>query len=132
MNHPFIRRVVIRNYKSIAYCNICCVVPHRFAPMAIVISLAWREYETWFVTAAPSLAGHHGLPADLQPPPAPDTIRGAKKWLGQRMANGYDPVTHQLSFSKLFDLGQARTNRSFDRLCRIVEGLLGQPAESVS
>ncbi|HEY4175071.1 MAG TPA: DUF4276 family protein [Rhodopila sp.] len=92
----------------------------------IIVSLAWREYETWFITAAQSLAGRHGLPPDLQPPPAPDGIRGAKEWLGQKMASGYDPITHQLNFTKLFDLGQARANRSFERLCRIIESLSKQ------
>ncbi len=51
----------------------------------ILVALAWREYETWFVTAASSLAGRHGLPVDLQPPPAPESVRGAQEWLGGRM-----------------------------------------------
>ena len=29
----------------------------------ILVGLAWREYETWLVSAVRSLAGQHGLPA---------------------------------------------------------------------
>ncbi len=90
----------------------------------VLVSLAWREYETWFLTAARSLSGHAGLPATLEPPPAPDGIRGAKEWLGQHMSDRYDPITHQIAFTRLFDLEQARANRSFDRLYRRVEELL--------
>ncbi len=94
----------------------------------VLVALAWREYETWLVTAARSLAGFQGLPADLQPPPAPDAIRGAKEWFGDRMPHRYDPVTHQVAFTKRFDLALARTNRSFDRLCRKLEAMLRVPA----
>ena len=91
-----------------------------------LISLAWREYETWFITAARSLRNKHGLPSDIEPPLNPDGIRGAKEWLGERMAGRYDPITHQAAFTKLFDLGQARENPSFDRLFRKIEIFLQQ------
>jgi hypothetical protein len=79
------------------------------------VVLARREYETWFITAAPSLRGRRGLPQDLDTPPAAERIRDAKGWLGARMNVPYDPVIHQLEFTKEFDLEQARANRSFDR-----------------
>lgn len=94
----------------------------------IFISLAWREYETWFITAARSLRGYRGIPADVEPPPNPERIRGAKEWLGDRMAERYDPITHQELFTKVFDLDQARANRSFDRLFRRVEEFLRKDA----
>ena len=100
------------------------------ADVPVLVSLAWREYETWFLTAARSLSGHAGLPASLEPPPTPDGIRGAKEWLGQRMSDQYDPITPQLDFTKLFDLEQARANRSFDRLYRRVEDLLKNRASA--
>jgi hypothetical protein len=90
----------------------------------ILVALARREYETWFVTAASSLAGRHGLPDDLRSPPAPESIRGAKEWLGARMPQRYDPITHQAVFTKLFDLRQACANQSFDRLYRKPEAML--------
>jgi hypothetical protein len=82
-----------------------------------LIALNYREYETWFLAAAHSLRGRRGLPADLEAPPNPETIRGAKEWLGRRMETPYDPIIHQTEFSRAINLGQARTNASFDRLC---------------
>lgn len=92
----------------------------------ILVSLAWREFETWFLTAAASLAGKHGLPDDLTAPPDPEGIRAAKEWLGDRMPHGYDPIIHQAAFTKLMDTQQARRNRSFDRLYRKVGSMLAQ------
>jgi hypothetical protein len=94
------------------------------ANVDITVVLAYREFETWFVAAARSLQGLRGLPRDLEPPPDPLGIRDAKGWLGKRMDGAYDPVVHQLEFTRAFDLDQARTNRSFDRLYRRVHGFL--------
>jgi len=45
------------------------------------------------------------------------------------MAFGYDPVIHQLEFSRKFDLDEARANPSFarfcQRICRLLEGSHG-------
>ena len=96
----------------------------------ILVGLAWREYETWLVSAVRSLAGQHGLPAEIEPPPDPEGIRGAKEWLGDRMSYGYDPITHQAAFTRLFDLEQARTVSSFERFYRRVESLINARAGS--
>ena len=87
------------------------------ADVRILVVLSYREYETWFITAARSLRGKRGLPADLEPPANPEAIRGAKEWLSERMATSYDPIIHQAEFSRTIDIGQARGNPSFDRLC---------------
>src|SRR6266478_9694257 len=55
----------------------------------ILVALAHREYETWFLAAARSLRGAGGLPADLDPPAAPESIRDAKGWLSARMPVAY-------------------------------------------
>lgn len=83
---------------------------------SIVVALASREYETWFMAAAYSLRGLEGLPVDLVPPPAPELTRDAKGWLGARMPGGYDPIAHQLAFTRSFDMAAARGVSSFDRL----------------
>ena len=90
----------------------------------ILVALAHREYETWFLTAARSLRGLRGLPEDLDPPPVAEGIRDAKGWLGARMNDAYDPITHQLEFTKQFELKQARANQSFDRLCNWIHHFL--------
>jgi len=86
----------------------------------MVVALAYREYETWFVTAARSLAGCRGLPLDLVAPENPEAYRDAKGWLGQRMPSGYDPVVDQASFTSTFSLCEAAKNPSFRRLLRRV------------
>ena len=80
------------------------------------VVLAYREYETWFLAAAESLRGRSGLPEDLNPPPDAEAIRGAKEWLGQRMATPYDPIIHQAAFTTHFDMTQASAIPSFLRL----------------
>jgi Domain of unknown function (DUF4276) len=94
------------------------------ADVDIAVVLAYREFETWFLAAAPSLRGVRGLPRDLEAPPDPLGIRNAKGWLGERMDGAYDPVIHQLEFTRAFDISQARSNQSFDRLYRRVHGFL--------
>jgi hypothetical protein len=95
--------------------------------VAMFVALAYREYETWFLTAARSLRGAAGLPDDLDPPSNPDALRSAKGWLSARMPDGYDPIRHQLPFTRRMDLAQARSAQSFDRLYRHVAQLLTLP-----
>lgn len=92
--------------------------------VAVIVALAYREYETWFLTSARSLRGVRGLPPNLEPPPVPEVIRDAKGWLGARMRSGYDPIVHQLEFSRKFDLEEAQANPSFKRLYRCVGKVL--------
>jgi hypothetical protein len=94
-------------------------------PSAVVV--ANREYEAWFLAAAESLRGHRGLAGDLSPPPAPETISGAKEWLTRHMPTGqpYAPVRHQASFSAVMDLQLARQRApSFDKLSRDIRRLM--------
>jgi hypothetical protein len=93
----------------------------------MLVALSYREYETWFVTAARSLRGVRGVPMDLEPPTDPEAIRGAKEWLGQRMTAPYDPIIHQAEFSRAIDLDQARANTSFERLCTHLTALMPPP-----
>lgn len=91
-------------------------------PIGVV--LAVREYEAWLLASASSLCSKRGLPADLEPPPAPEAIRDAKGWLGQRMPRGYSPTTDQPALTGLFDLELARSSPSFDKLIRELTRLL--------
>lgn len=81
-----------------------------------LVSLAYREFETWFIAAADSLRGKFGLPEDLLRPERFESIRDAKGWLGKHMPNGYDPLRHQHLMAKAIDLDQARSAKSLDRL----------------
>ena len=81
-----------------------------------VVCLAYREFETWFMFAAASLAGKCGLPADLLPPSNPESHRDAKGWFGHQMTNGYLETEHQVALTALFDLQSALKSKSFKRL----------------
>jgi len=95
--------------------------------VGVIVALAYREYETWFLTAARSLRGLRGLPDDLDPPQLPEAIRDAKGWLGRRMTSGYDPVTHQLEFTRKFDLDEAHANPSFSHFFHHIREFLEGP-----
>ncbi|TMR09928.1 DUF4276 family protein [Nonomuraea turkmeniaca] len=99
---------------------------HRPGLRAAVV-LAHREYEAWFLAAAPSLSGHGGLNDDLHVPPEPEGVRGCKEWLSKHRPRHlpYDPVDHQAGLSATFDLAMARKNSpSFDKFWRDVEFLI--------
>jgi hypothetical protein len=94
-----------------------------------VVSLANREYESWFVAAAASLAGKRGLRQDLEAPVDPESIRGAKEWLTKQMPprRTYAPTVHQAAFSQVFDLQEAaRNSPSFRRFVDRLAALTGE------
>lgn len=93
------------------------------ADIPFIVALAHREYESWFLAAAQSLAGLHGLPHDLELP-SNIFVRGAWEWFAHRMNTRYHKKTHQLAFTRAFDLEQARTNPSFDRFYRRIHEFL--------
>lgn len=94
-------------------------------PVSVV--LAKREFEAWYLAAAPSLAGHCGLGV-VQAPADPEQIRGAKEWLSDRRTDGgkYSPTVDQAPLASCFDMKMARAGSpSFNKFCREVEVLLG-------
>jgi uncharacterized protein DUF4276 len=90
------------------------------------VVLAHQEAETWFLAAAKSLSGHRGLPQNLEPPPDPAAIRGAKEWLSHQMrgSHPYSETLDQPAFAAIMNLEEARSNDSFDKLWREVTRLL--------
>ena len=95
------------------------------------VVLAKMEFEAWFLAAAMSLRGSHGLADDLYPPHGPEDIRDAKGWLSQHMGlNGrYLETTHQASFTAIFNIQSARERSpSFDKLYRDVYSMLDRLA----
>jgi hypothetical protein len=92
----------------------------------VAVVLANREFEAWFLAAAPSLAGRRGLPEGLESPPDPEAIAGAKEWLGHRMPDSpYRATSDQAAFAASFDMKAAREKApSFDKFWREVEWLI--------
>ena len=92
----------------------------------IRVVLAKREYETWFLAAAHSIAGRREIDESTTPPAEPESVRGAKEWLSRRMpANcAYSPTRDQPALTAVFDMAAARSAPSFDKLWRDVTYLL--------
>ena len=95
-------------------------------PIAVV--LAKREFEAWFLAAAESLRGKFGLPGDLESPAYPESIRGAKEWLSDKMPPGraYAETTDQPTFTAIFDMNSARRADSFNKCYRDIRSMLEQ------
>lgn len=99
-------------------------------PSSVV--LANREFEAWFLAAAPSLRGQRGLAQDIQAPAAAEQPRDCKGWLSRHRTDGraYKPATDQAALTAVFDMETARKNSlSFDKLWRDVERLLREAAD---
>lgn len=94
-------------------------------PMSVVVAM--REFESWFLAAAPSLRSQRGLRDDLGSPDDPEQKRDAKGWLQEHRTDGfaYSPTTDQPALAAAMDLTMARANAdSFDKLWRDVERLM--------
>jgi hypothetical protein len=93
-------------------------------PLSVV--LAKREFESWFIAAAESIAGHHGFAPGMQAPPVPEDIRGAKEWLTEHMLEGrtYSPTVDQPILAKLFDVEITGRSGSFDKFRRDIISLI--------
>jgi len=87
--------------------------------------LAKCEYEAWFLAAAASLRGKRNFVDDLEIPPDPEAIQGAKEWIKRhRTDKKYSAVLDQPALSHLMSLSEARQRSpSFDKLCRDLEAL---------
>lgn len=88
-------------------------------PCAIVI--AHREYEAWFLSTIESLRSKSGILADAASEADPESIRGAKEALEQRMAEGqsYFERIDQPALTQAFDMRVAYQRcRSFRKLVK--------------
>src|SRR3954463_16673800 len=98
------------------------------ADLPISVVLAKREFEAWFLASARSLRGLRGLAGDLEPPPDPETIRGAKEWLSARMPEGrsYVETLDQSALTASMDLLQAGAAPSFEKFFGALVALVEQ------
>lgn len=91
----------------------------------IEVVVAKCEYESWVIAAVDSLQGTRGIRADAEVPEDPESIRGAKEWLRDRMSSPYSPTADQATFTARFDIASARgRSPSFDKMWRAVSSLL--------
>lgn len=93
----------------------------------VAVVLANREFEAWFLAAAPSLGGRAGLADGLDAPANHETLRDCKGWLTHHRVDGsrYRPRVDQPRLADAMDLDQARSRSdSFDKFCRDITYLL--------
>lgn len=95
-------------------------------PKPVAIVFAHREYEAWFLASLPTIAGHYGLPSELEYEQEVESRRDVKGWFRAQMSrHKYNPVTHQKAFTSLIDIELAYENsRSFRRLYDAVSELI--------
>lgn len=102
---------------------------HAAEPIPCDVVIAYREYETWFLSAVESLRGRWGIADDAAAPANPQAKRDAKGALEEYMPvnRAYSPTVNQADMSAVFDMALThRRNRSFRKLVKTVGDLLGQ------
>jgi hypothetical protein len=93
-------------------------------PSSVII--AKHEYEAWFLAAAVSLRGASGVSQNAGPPPQPENIQDAKGYLSRNIMEPeahYSETVDQPRFTAVFDIHQARSCPSFDKLWRDLDQL---------
>lgn len=90
----------------------------------IVVSAAKYEYEVYFLASLESLRGFNGVPRNARSPASPESIRDAKGYMRSILGRKYSPTVDQPEFTKAFDIRDARTVPSFERLCSKIRDLL--------
>jgi hypothetical protein len=97
------------------------------ADLACGVVLAAKEYENWLIAAIESLRGARDIPDTASAPTSPESIRGAKEWIGNLMGRSYSEVTDQPALTARFDLDLARERAaSFDKFCREIDPLVSR------
>ncbi|MBI5211400.1 MAG: DUF4276 family protein [Elusimicrobia bacterium] len=87
------------------------------------VVIAYREYETWFLSSVESLRGKCGISGIAVPPENPEARRDAKGALEEFMPErrAYSETLDQPALSAVFDMGRAhRRSRSFRKLVKAV------------
>jgi len=104
----------------------------RKIPCEIVV--AYREYETWFISAIESLHGVRGVRDDAVAPENPEARRDSKGWLEEFMGfnSTYSPTIDQAAMSSALDFAMAhQRNRSFRKFVRAVGEIVSQLGHSL-
>lgn len=98
----------------------------RFPNNPASVNVADREYESWFMASAESIARHVGSTHIFELPSPIETIRDARGWIGRNILHrSYKETADQASFSSRIDVPIARgRSHSFNRLCLEVHRLL--------
>ena len=101
----------------------------------VVVVIACREYEAWFLASVESLRGFRGILPNATSHPEPELPRGAKEQLEEKMetGNSYSETADQAPMTARFDMAAAYARcRSFRRMVRafgLLASAAGQPVQ---
>lgn len=87
----------------------------------VLVVLAYREFETWFLHSLASLQKAGRLDRGVTAPTDPESIRDAKGWLSRHMTVKYRETEHQREFVKLLAIEDAMASDSFRRFVEKLE-----------
>jgi len=92
----------------------------------VVIVIAHRMYEAWFLASIATIAGHLDLPDGLQPPEDPEEVGNPKAWMNKNFPSGrtYKETLDQEAMTHLMDIALAGSTRSFQRLQHAIDQAL--------
>ena len=76
--------------------------------------------EAWFIASIESVRSKLGIDRDVAVPPEPESVRGAKEWLSEKIGRRYSETLDQPALAAIFDLDLARRAPSFDKFVREV------------
>lgn len=93
-------------------------------PSKLTVAVAVREFESWFLAAVRSLAGHGAIRPDADYPKDPEIRRDAKGALSNLMTTTYRETLHRPAFAQLMDLEAGMRSKSFSHLVSSVGYLL--------
>lgn len=92
----------------------------------VVIVIAHRMYEAWFLASIATIAGHLDLPAGLLPPLDAEAVGSPKAWINDKLPPGraYKETQDQEAMTHLMDITLASTTKSFRRLRHAIDQAL--------
>ena len=92
----------------------------------VVIVVAKRMYETWFLASIATISGHLDLPHGLMPPLNVEAVPNPKAWIEQHFPAGraYKETQDQEAMTNLMDIDLASSARSFQRMLHAVRQAL--------
>ncbi|MEX2617426.1 MAG: DUF4276 family protein [Alphaproteobacteria bacterium] len=95
--------------------------------ITIIVVIANKEYESWFLKAIKSLRGTRGISDIAEPPDDSESIRDAKGYLERNYFGDnefYQETVDQARLTSIFDINEARLSSSFDKFYREIYGNL--------
>ena len=94
--------------------------------LPVVIVVAKRMYESWFLASISTIAGHLDLPDNLLPPPNIEDVPNPKAWIEGHfpMGRAYKETQDQEAMTNLMSIDLATAAPSFQRMLNAINEAL--------